>query len=92
MTAGIESSIDELGLLRAFEPVVRLTQGEYFMPVGVAAYVRNSSLWLQNLDGESQRLASPGELDLDLLALLLFPLGCRTSSNQLLARSFQCGA
>ena len=69
MTAGIESSIDELGLLRAFEPVVRLTQGEYFMPVGVAAYVRNSSLWLQNLDGESQRLASPGELDLDLLAL-----------------------
>ena len=39
--------LEDLVLLRAFEPVVRLTQGEYFLPVGVEEYVRSCSLWLQ---------------------------------------------
>ncbi|MDP2287002.1 MAG: hypothetical protein Q8M73_00335 [Actinomycetota bacterium] len=64
-----ESLTEDLRLLRAFEPVVRLTQGEFFMPVGVDAYVRNCSLWLHSVDGEPQQIAKPGELDLDLLAI-----------------------
>jgi hypothetical protein len=59
---------EDLRLLRAFEPVVRLTQGEFFVPVGVDEYVRNCSLWAQGPDGNPQRLAEPGTLDLDELA------------------------
>lgn len=59
---------DEVELLRAFEPVVRLTQGEYFVPVGVDEYVRHCSLWLQAENDQSRLIASPGELDLDELA------------------------
>jgi len=59
----------DLSLLRAFEPVVRLTQGEYFVPVGVDGYVRRCSLWLQTADGQAQLVAGPGELDLEGLAV-----------------------
>ncbi len=69
MSADAESLTEDLRLLRAFEPVVRLTQGEFFMPVGVDSYVRNCSLWLQTVDGEPQQIAKPGELDLASLAL-----------------------
>jgi hypothetical protein len=64
------TSLEDLVLLRAFEPVVRLTQGEYFVPVGVEDYVRNCSLWLQTADDEPRLIAKPGELDLDQLARL----------------------
>ncbi|MDD2859332.1 MAG: hypothetical protein PHU75_11745, partial [Candidatus Nanopelagicales bacterium] len=66
--ADIGFALDDLRLLRAFEPVVRLTQGEFFMPVGVEAYVRNATLWQQTPGGDPLRLAGPGELDLDSLA------------------------
>ena len=59
----------DLRLLRAFEPVVRLTQGEFFVPVGVEEYVRHASLWRQGPDGSVRRVAEPGELDLGELAL-----------------------
>jgi hypothetical protein len=55
-------------LLRAFEPVVRLTQGEFFVPVGVEEYVRRASLWQQGASGDVVRVAEPGELDLNDLA------------------------
>jgi hypothetical protein len=61
---------EDLRLLRAFEPVVRLTQGEFFVPVGVEEYVRQCSLWLQRPDGTIERVAEPGELTLDELARL----------------------
>src|SRR4051794_14311844 len=35
---------EDLALLRAHEPVVRLTRGEYFVPVAVDAYVAHASL------------------------------------------------
>ena len=66
MTDG--GSDDDLRLLRAFEPVVRLTQGEFFVPVGVGDYVRNCSLWVQRPDVTIERIAEPGDLDLDELA------------------------
>jgi hypothetical protein len=59
---------DDVRLLRAFEPVVRLTQGEFFVPVGVDEYVRHASLWRQLPDGTVQRVAEPGSLDVDELA------------------------
>ena len=53
---------ESLRLLRAFEPVVRLTQGEYFLPTGVDGYVSNCSLWLLDPSGASRRIAEPGSL------------------------------
>jgi len=60
----------DLRLLRAFEPVVRLTQGEFFLPVSVQGYVENAALWSTGGDGEPTMLAGPGTLDLDSLAVL----------------------
>ncbi|MDQ5973588.1 MAG: hypothetical protein QG661_797 [Actinomycetota bacterium] len=59
---------EDLLLLRAFEPVVRLTQGEFFMPVGVDEYVRHASLWRVGSQGDMERVTDVGELDLDELA------------------------
>ena len=59
---------DDLRLLRAFEPVVRLTQGEFFLPVGVEDYVTNVALWFTGPDDVPVLLAEPGTLDLDSLA------------------------
>ena len=65
---------EDLLLLRAFEPVVRLTQGEFFMPVGVDEYVRHASLWRVGSQGDMERGTDVGELDLGELAL---PIGGR---------------
>ena len=67
--------LDDLVLLRAFEPVVRLTQGEYFVPVGVEQYVRQCSLWVQTADDEPHLVAEPGQLDLEELARRGLELG-----------------
>ena len=53
---------DDLLLLRAFEPVVRLTQGEFFLPVGVEDYVTNVALWFTGPDDVPVLLAEPGTL------------------------------
>jgi hypothetical protein len=67
--------LEDLVLLRAFEPVVRLTQGEYFVPVGVEQYVRGCSLWVQTADDDPRLVAQPGELDLEELARRGLELG-----------------
>jgi len=59
---------EDLRILRAFEPVVRLTQGEYFVPTSVEGYVRRSTLWRLDADGGVTKVAEPGQLDLDTLA------------------------
>jgi hypothetical protein len=61
-------SADDLRLLRAFEPSLRLADGEFFHPVGVDAYVRRSGLFEATPQGTLAPLAGPGELDLDGLA------------------------
>jgi hypothetical protein len=65
---------DDLRLLRAYEPVVRLTQGEFFLPVGVEDYVKNAALWSTGADEVPVLLAEPGKLDLDSLAELGAPV------------------
>lgn len=61
---------DDLALLRAFEPVLRLTAGEYFVPVGVREWVERARLWRRGPDGRLVEVAAPGELTLDTLAEL----------------------
>jgi hypothetical protein len=69
MTEPRQESAD-LALLRAYEPVVRLTQGEFFVPVSVDAYVAHCALFEQLPDGSTAQVAGAGGLDLDRLAAL----------------------
>ncbi|HKJ12435.1 MAG TPA: hypothetical protein VJ976_08635 [Ornithinimicrobium sp.] len=54
-------------LLRAFEPAVRFTRGEYFFPVSAARYVEHAALWSDDATGESRVVREVGEVDLDVL-------------------------
>jgi hypothetical protein len=55
--------VNDLALLRRFEPVVCYTQGEQFFPTAVEAYLRRASLWASDPGGPSRRLVAEGELD-----------------------------
>lgn len=55
-------------LLRAHEPVLMLTAGEYFVPVAVDGFVSQSQLFVRDLADNAAVLATPGTLDLDRLA------------------------
>ena len=55
-------------LLRRFEPVVRYTQGEKFLPMPVDEYVKRCSLWLREERKEDRQLVPAGELTLEQLA------------------------
>ena len=52
----------DLHLVRQYEPVLRLTQGEMFHPVAVEDYLRSARLVLGR-GGDARTLAEPGELD-----------------------------
>ena len=62
----------DLALLRTYEPVLRYTAGELFLPTSVEAYLAKCSLWAD--DGGSRRkrrveeLVPAGELTPDGLA------------------------
>lgn len=58
----------DIALLRRFEPVVRYTRGERFLPIGVERYVRESSLWSQRPGEEALEVVPEGELTLEKLA------------------------
>jgi hypothetical protein len=58
---------DDVLLLQAFEPVVRLNEGEYFVPVAVEHYVRYAALWHEQ-DGEATVAAPADSFDLATLA------------------------
>jgi hypothetical protein len=62
------SAADDLALLRAFEPVVRFTKGEYFYPVSVHNYVGRAALWTELPDGEAVIEAGPESFDSSMLA------------------------
>ncbi|MBW6435184.1 hypothetical protein KZ829_15700 [Actinoplanes hulinensis] len=58
---------DDLRLLRAYEPVARFTEGEYFFPVSVERYVGRASLWRARPGSGPAQEAPPGGLTLDRL-------------------------
>lgn len=57
----------DLELLRRFEPVLRFTRGEQFLPAAVESYVRQSSLWAHSPDGRETLLVPEGSLDMETL-------------------------
>jgi hypothetical protein len=57
-------------LLRAYEPVLRFTSGELFLPTAVGPYVAQCSLWAGGPDRAAAPLVPAGELTLDRLAEL----------------------
>ncbi|MCB0165426.1 MAG: hypothetical protein KDI79_14450 [Anaerolineae bacterium] len=60
--------MDDLTLLRMFEPVVKFTHGELFFPCAVDEYVRRCGLWLRSDKGREQQLIPTGHLTAERLA------------------------
>jgi hypothetical protein len=58
----------ERALLRRFEPVIRYTRGERFLPIDVESYVRACSLWVQRPGEPPEKIVPEGELTLEKLA------------------------
>jgi len=68
VVVGSSTPAHDLDLLRAYEPVVRLVEGELFFPASVVDYVECCEL-LEKVAGEGARVvAREGELTLDRLA------------------------
>jgi hypothetical protein len=57
-----------LELLRAYEPVIAYTKGEWFYPTDVEGYVGCCGLWGSRAGAEPISLVPPGELSLERLA------------------------
>jgi hypothetical protein len=64
---GIPSTSPDLELLRAFEPVVRFTQGEKLFPMDVERYVSACSLWLYHPDDRDEEVVPEGSLTMEKL-------------------------
>ncbi|GIE88589.1 hypothetical protein [Actinoplanes regularis] len=62
---GIE---EDLALLRAYEPVAKFTEGEWFHPVSVDRYVSRAGLWRAEPGSSPVQVIAPGGLSLDTLA------------------------
>ncbi len=61
------SAAEDLRLLRRYEPVLRFTLGEYFLPMRIEDYLGKCSLWRADPRGRrggagAERLSPPGEL------------------------------
>jgi hypothetical protein len=72
MPDGVEAaqrpSASDLELLRRFEPIVKYTRGEEFLPTRVDAYVASCSLWIERADGREELLVPRGEVTVETLA------------------------
>jgi hypothetical protein len=64
---GIPSTATDVEILRAFEPIVRYTQGEKFFPMDVEPYLRASSLWLYVPNDSDEQLVAEGDLTMERL-------------------------
>jgi hypothetical protein len=56
--------MDDLELLRRFEPVIKFTHGEFFFPMDAGPYVAACDLWTQDADGARALVAPVGEVTL----------------------------
>lgn len=65
---GPQPLVDEFDLLRAYEPIVRLTEGELFFPTAVEEYIACCEL-VERVDGQKSRVVlAEGDVTLELLA------------------------
>jgi hypothetical protein len=62
------SGASQLSLLRAYEPVVRFSKGELFLPTAVSGYVEQCSLWAGVRGGDLTMVIPAGELTLERLS------------------------
>jgi hypothetical protein len=69
----VVDGVHELELLRRYEPILRLTEGELFFPADVGDYVACCELYQRGPDERPVRLAAKGDLTLERL--------CELSSN-----------
>ncbi len=60
--------IQQIELLRRYEPVLRFTRGEAFFPWDVGEYIKECSLWFVEPEREPVCLIPDGELDIENLA------------------------
>lgn len=60
--------MNDVELLRRYEPVVYFTAGEMFYPRAVDEYVRSCSLWEVDKRGKARELVAENALNLDVLA------------------------
>ena len=60
--------MNDLELLRRYEPVIYYTSGEMFYPRAVDEYVRHSSLWEVDARGKARELVAEGALTLENLS------------------------
>ena len=60
-------TLSDLDLLRRYEPVVRCTKGEAFLPSAVEPYFRACSLWVHHRDGLEELLVEQDRLTLETL-------------------------
>ena len=68
------SAAEDLRLLQRYEPVLRFTRGELFLPMPVERYIERASMWRPAADSrtgrraEPERVCAPGELTAARLA------------------------
>ncbi|MCO5206135.1 MAG: hypothetical protein M9928_13965 [Anaerolineae bacterium] len=74
--------MNDIELLRRFEPVIHYTEGELFFPCGVEGYVKRCSLWSRDAQGNETMLMPPGTMTTQVLA----ELGTAASSQSLFLR------
>jgi hypothetical protein len=55
-------------LLRRYEPILRLTRGEEFLPTDVQWYLDQCSLWVCHADGRRELLVEEGQVTPEVLA------------------------
>lgn len=60
--------VQQIALLRRYEPVIRFTRGEQFFPMDAEAYIRASSLWIKRPREEPQELVPASALTPETLA------------------------
>lgn len=60
--------MNDLDLLRTYEPVIYYTHGEMFFPCAVEGYVQRCSLWMRDLQGNDREVVSEEAMTLDTLA------------------------
>jgi hypothetical protein len=63
-TAVAPDTVEDSRLLRNYEPVLRFTRGELFLPMSVESYLERCSLWRSGgrRRRAAERLCAPGEL------------------------------
>lgn len=62
------AALDDLALLRRYEPVLHFTRGEEFLPIDVDWYLRQCSLWVSLPGGQQELLLDEGEVTAETLA------------------------